>query len=82
MPTEVEQLRFLKAQIVLTDEQDPGVYSIGAVARMLDIPASTLRAWEERYSLITRWCTVLRSPTRGLSLATCCQSPGRRRIPI
>jgi len=37
----------------LTDEQDLGVYSIGAVARMLDIPASTLRAWEERYSLIT-----------------------------
>jgi DNA-binding transcriptional MerR regulator len=30
-----------------------GVYSIGAVARMLDIPASTLRAWEERYSIIT-----------------------------
>lgn len=29
------------------------VYSIGAVARMLDIPPSTLRAWEERYSLIT-----------------------------
>jgi len=28
------------------------VYSIGAVARMLDIPASTLRAWEERYSVI------------------------------
>lgn len=29
-----------------------GVYSIGAVARMLDIPASTLRAWEERYAQI------------------------------
>lgn len=29
------------------------VYSIGAVARMLDIPASTLRAWEERYGQIT-----------------------------
>jgi DNA-binding transcriptional MerR regulator len=37
----------------LSAETDPGVYSIGAVARMLDIPASTLRAWEERYSLIT-----------------------------
>lgn len=34
-------------------ERETGVYSIGAVARMLDIPASTLRAWEERYSLIT-----------------------------
>jgi DNA-binding transcriptional MerR regulator len=29
------------------------VYSIGAVARMLDIPTSTLRAWEERYSVVT-----------------------------
>lgn len=29
------------------------VYSIGAVARMLGMPASTLRAWEERYGLIT-----------------------------
>ncbi len=29
-----------------------GVYSIGAVARMVDVPAQTLRAWEERYSLI------------------------------
>ena len=34
-------------------KDDPAVYSIGAVARMLDIPASTLRAWEERYSTIT-----------------------------
>ena len=32
---------------------DQPVYSIGAVARMLEVPASTLRAWEERYSLIT-----------------------------
>ena len=28
------------------------MYSIGAVARMLDIPASTLRAWEERYAVV------------------------------
>ena len=28
------------------------VYSIGAVAQMLDVPASTLRAWEERYGVI------------------------------
>jgi DNA-binding transcriptional MerR regulator len=34
-------------------EPDEPIYSIGAVARMLDIPTSTLRAWEERYSLIT-----------------------------
>jgi DNA-binding transcriptional MerR regulator len=29
----------------------PAVYSIGAVARMLDIPPATLRTWEERYGL-------------------------------
>jgi DNA-binding transcriptional MerR regulator len=34
-------------------EGDRPIYSIGAVARMLDIPASTLRAWEERYGEIT-----------------------------
>jgi len=34
-------------------DQDPPVYSIGAVARMLDVPASTLRAWEDRYAVIT-----------------------------
>lgn len=28
------------------------VYSIGAVARMLDVATSTLRSWEERYELI------------------------------
>ena len=28
------------------------VYSIGAVAKMVGVPASTLRAWEDRYSLI------------------------------
>jgi DNA-binding transcriptional MerR regulator len=34
-------------------QEEQAVYSIGAVARMLDIPTSTLRAWEERYSVIT-----------------------------
>ena len=33
--------------------EDPAIYSIGAVARMLNLPTSTLRAWEERYSVIT-----------------------------
>jgi DNA-binding transcriptional MerR regulator len=37
----------------VSGERDEPIYSIGAVARMLDVPASTLRAWEERYSLIT-----------------------------
>ena len=31
---------------------DQPIYSIGAVARMLDMPSSTLRAWEERYALV------------------------------
>jgi DNA-binding transcriptional MerR regulator len=31
---------------------DKGVYSIGAVAKMLGIPAQTLRSWEERYHQI------------------------------
>jgi DNA-binding transcriptional MerR regulator len=37
----------------LASDGDQPVYSIGAVARMLDIAASTLRAWEERYSITT-----------------------------
>lgn len=28
------------------------IYSIGAVARMLGVPAATLRAWEERYRVV------------------------------
>ena len=31
---------------------DQGVYSIGAVARMLGLGASTLRAWEDRYEVV------------------------------
>src|SRR5580698_9383218 len=33
------------------DEED-GVYSIGAVVKMLGIPAQTLRSWEERYQKV------------------------------
>ena len=36
-----------------SQKDDRAVYSIGAVARMLDVPTSTLRAWEERYSTVT-----------------------------
>src|SRR6478735_1090935 len=28
------------------------IYSIGAVSRMLDVPAATLRAWEDRYGIV------------------------------
>src|SRR5580765_5405729 len=41
------------AALNMTRPEDQAIYSIGAVARMLDIPTSTLRAWEERYSVIT-----------------------------
>ena len=33
--------------------ENRAVYSIGAVARMLAVPVSTLRAWEERYGVVT-----------------------------
>ena len=36
----------------MNEREDPPVYSIGAVARMLDMPASTLRAWEDRYGVV------------------------------
>lgn len=32
---------------------DQAVYSIGAVSAMLGMPTSTLRAWEERYGVVT-----------------------------
>jgi DNA-binding transcriptional MerR regulator len=37
----------------LPEQDDRPVYSIGAAARMLGVPASTLRAWEERYAVLT-----------------------------
>jgi CheY-like chemotaxis protein len=36
----------------LTDDERP-IYSIGAVERMIGIPATSMRNWEERYGLIT-----------------------------
>lgn len=33
--------------------KDQPVYSIGAVAKMLDIAPATLRGWEDRYSVVT-----------------------------
>lgn len=34
------------------DNDAAGVYSIGAVAKMLGVPVQTLRAWEDRYKVI------------------------------
>jgi DNA-binding transcriptional MerR regulator len=37
----------------VSDQQETeAIYSIGAVAHMLDVPTSTLRGWEERYSVV------------------------------
>jgi DNA-binding transcriptional MerR regulator len=36
----------------MSSGSDRPVYSIGAAARMLGVPAATLRAWEERYGLV------------------------------
>jgi DNA-binding transcriptional MerR regulator len=46
-------LKSYRISFKVAQEDDRPMYSIGAVARMLDVPASTLRAWEERYSLVT-----------------------------
>jgi DNA-binding transcriptional MerR regulator len=35
-----------------SDSAQAGVYSMGAVVRMLGIPAATLRTWEERYAIV------------------------------
>ncbi|MGH7765134.1 MAG: MerR family transcriptional regulator [Candidatus Dormibacteraceae bacterium] len=37
----------------MNTRDDQAIYSIGAVAAMLDVPATTLRAWEERYAVIS-----------------------------
>jgi DNA-binding transcriptional MerR regulator len=37
----------------VSEGESQALYSIGAVARMLDVPTSTLRAWEERYGIVT-----------------------------
>ena len=31
---------------------DPALYSIGVVSRMVGVPVSTLRTWEDRYGLV------------------------------
>jgi len=31
---------------------DQPLYSIGAAAKIIDVPATTLRAWEERYGVV------------------------------
>ncbi|MDQ6719955.1 MAG: MerR family transcriptional regulator [Candidatus Dormibacteraeota bacterium] len=43
----------MRATQSVANQEDQAVYSIGAVAHMLDIPTSTLRGWEERYGVVT-----------------------------
>jgi DNA-binding transcriptional MerR regulator len=38
---------------VLSDTEEQAIYSIGAVASIVDVPTSTLRAWEERYAVVS-----------------------------
>jgi DNA-binding transcriptional MerR regulator len=40
------------AEVTMASESSTGVYSIGAVAKMLGIPVQTLRAWEDRYKQV------------------------------
>jgi DNA-binding transcriptional MerR regulator len=37
----------------VASQEEQAIYSIGAVAHMLDVPTSTLRGWEERYGVVT-----------------------------
>jgi DNA-binding transcriptional MerR regulator len=36
----------------MSNTEEQAVYSIGAVASMLGVPTSTLRAWEDRYAVV------------------------------
>ena len=45
-------LRQLDYHLGVASEESSGIYSIGAVARMLGTPAATIRNWEERYGKI------------------------------
>jgi DNA-binding transcriptional MerR regulator len=49
----VEGFSGIGADKPVAHQEEQAVYSIGAVARMLGIPTSTLRGWEERYGIIT-----------------------------
>jgi DNA-binding transcriptional MerR regulator len=40
------------AEMEGSPDRTDGIYSIGAVARMLGVPTQTLRAWEDRYQQI------------------------------
>ena len=51
----LRQRAVLSASMPAVSEEagrERGVYSIGAVARMLEIPVATIRNWEERYATI------------------------------
>ncbi|TMB97016.1 MAG: MerR family transcriptional regulator [Chloroflexi bacterium] len=36
----------------MTQQDHEALYSIGAVAKMIDVPTPTLRAWEDRYGVV------------------------------
>ena len=37
----------------MSQQDQEALYSIGAVARMIDVPTTTIRAWEERYGVVS-----------------------------
>jgi DNA-binding transcriptional MerR regulator len=45
-------LHLAKYMDSLVEVPDQPVYSIGAAAKIVDVPTATLRAWEERYGVI------------------------------
>jgi len=47
-----EGLSAAAADAAASESSQAGVYSMGAVVRMLGIPAATLRTWEERYAIV------------------------------
>ena len=38
--------------MIIMQPEEIAIYSIGAVERMLGVPAATIRNWEERYGLV------------------------------
>lgn len=43
-------MRGVRSKLVATSQAS--IYSIGAVARMVSVPAGTIRTWEDRYGLV------------------------------
>ena len=49
---DLSELSFMDSTGRILDPVEPALYSIGVVSRMIGVPVSTLRTWEERYGLV------------------------------